>query len=69
MGQHKQWRWASSVASSSTDILAAGSRGSSPQPSLDEPNDKKSKFDKRYKNATTSNEDVLRMLLYLPLLI
>lgn len=69
MGQHKWWWQASSVALSSADILAASSWGSSPQPSLEEPNDKKSKFDKWYKTTTTSNEDVLCMLSYLPLLI
>jgi hypothetical protein len=67
MGQRKRRRRASSAASSSANTLAVNGRGSSLQPSLDEPNDKKSKFNKRYKTATTSKEDVLRMLSYHPL--
>jgi hypothetical protein len=61
MGQRKRQRRASSTASSLAGITGLGSTASSPQPSIDEPSDKKSKFEKRYKTATSSNEDVLRM--------
>jgi len=61
MGQRKQRRRASSVASSSAGITGVGSTASSLHPSVDEPTDKKSKFKKRYKTTISSNEDVLRM--------
>ena len=61
MSQRKRRRRASSVASSSAGITGVGSTASSSQPSVDEPSDKKSKFEKRYKTATSSKEDVLRM--------
>jgi hypothetical protein len=59
----KRGRRASSAASSSPGITATRSAASSPQPSIDEPTDKKSKFEKRYKTATKSNEDVLGILI------
>ena len=61
MGQCKQWQCASSAASSSAGITGVGSTASSPQPSVDEPTDKKSKFEKRYKTAISLNEDVICM--------
>src|ERR1700683_1980282 len=57
---------AASATSSSPDITATGSTASSPPPNTSltgtEPTDKKSRFEKRFKTATTSNEDVLRKL-------
>ncbi|KIM72665.1 hypothetical protein PILCRDRAFT_15923 [Piloderma croceum F 1598] len=58
---------AASAASSSPDITATGSTASSPPPNTSltgtEPTDKKSRFEQRFKTATTSNEDVLQKQL------
>jgi hypothetical protein len=61
MHKRKQWQHVSSAASSSAGITGVGSTASSPQPSVDEPTDKKSKFEKWYKTVISSNEDVLSM--------
>jgi len=65
MGQRKRYRRASSAVSS-VDLTGALSPASSPPPTVDDPCSKKSKFEKRFNTATTSNEDVLsKSLQYL----
>jgi len=62
MAQRRKQTWASSAASTSSGQGAAdASMASSPVPTstISERSDKKSKFDKRFKTDTTSNEDVL----------
>jgi len=61
MPQRKRGRQHSPAASASSgQDVAGGSTASSPAPtSASEPATKKSKFDKRFKTDTTSDEDVL----------
>ena len=63
MPPRKQGRHISPVGSSEWDITAAGSVSSSLVPTGAKPT-KKSKFDKQFKTATTSDADVLSMFSY-----
>ena len=63
MPPHKRGHHISPAGSSKWDITAAGSVSSSPVPTGAKPT-KKSKFDKQFNTATTSDADVLSMFSY-----